>query len=116
MKDFFKNVLATVLGMFLFSAICFGFMMMSIIGMIAASDTETKLKDNSVLTINLSGVINEKASTDYLGFLSGDAVENSGLNDILMAIKKAKNNKAYGYSYNCMPYLLFQSNFNCNIY
>ena len=25
-----------------------------------------------------------------------------------------KNNKAYGY--NCMPYLLFQSNFNCNIY
>ena len=92
MKDFFKNVLATVLGMFLFSAICFGFMMMSIIGMIAASDTETKLKDNSVLTINLSGVINEKANTDYLGFLSGDAVENSGLNDILMAIKKAKNN------------------------
>ena len=92
MKDFFKSVLATVLGIFLFCAISFAFMMMSIIGMIASTDTETKLKDNSVLTINLSGSINEMAAPNVLGFLSGNTIENTGLNDMLLAIKKAKNN------------------------
>ena len=93
MKDFLKSVLATILGIFLFCAISFAFMMMSIIGMIASTDTETKLKDNSVLTINLSGSINEMAAPNVLGFLSGNTIENTGLNDMLLAIKKAKNNE-----------------------
>ena len=60
--------------------------------MIASADTETKLKDNSVLTINLSGTISEMAAPDMLGFLSGNTIENNGLNDMLLAIRKAKNN------------------------
>ena len=60
--------------------------------MIASADTETKLKDNSVLTINLSGTISEMAAPDVLGFLSGNTIENNGLNDMLLAIRKAKNN------------------------
>ena len=92
MKDFLKNVLASALGMLLFCAVCFGFIIMSIIGMIASADTETTLEDNSVLTLNLSGTITEMTQPDVLGFLSGDALENNGLNDMLYAIKKAKDN------------------------
>ena len=92
MKDFLKSALASALGVLIFCLCCFAFMMMSIIGMIASADTETKLKDNSVLTINLSGTISEMAAPDMLGFLSGNTIENNGLNDMLLAIRKAKNN------------------------
>lgn len=92
MKDFLKSALASALGVLIFCFCCFAFMMMSIIGMIASADTETKLKDNSVLTINLSGTISEMAAPDMLGFLSGNTIENNGLNDMLLAIRKAKNN------------------------
>ena len=92
MKDFLKSALASALGVLIFCLCCFAFMMMSIIGMIASADTETKLKDNSVLTINLSGTISEMAAPDVLGFLSGNTIENNGLNDMLLAIRKAKNN------------------------
>jgi signal peptide peptidase sppA, 67K type len=92
MKDFLKSALASALGVLIFCLCCFAFMIMSIIGMIASADTETKLKDNSVLTINLSGTISEMAAPDMLGFLSGNTIENNGLNDMLLAIRKAKNN------------------------
>ena len=92
MKDFLKSALASALGVLIFCLCCFAFMMMSIIGMIASADTETKLKDNSVLTINLSGTISEMAAPDMLGFLSGNTIDNNGLHDMLLAIRKAKNN------------------------
>lgn len=94
MKDFFKNIFATVLGNFLTIGIFFAFMMISVIGMMISSSgaSETDIKDNSVLVLNLNGEINEKGKDDPFAALMGNGVSGAGLNDILAAIDKAKDN------------------------
>jgi len=92
MKDFFKNVFATVAGLFLFGAITFVFGLMTLIGMIASDETVKGIEDNSVLVLNLSGEITEQGGNDILGKLTGNALNEIGLNDLLSAIRKAKEN------------------------
>lgn len=86
MKDFIKNVLATMVGMFGF------FIVMSIIGMIASGNAAQNVEKNSVFVLNLSGTISEQGSENPLSMFTGDNSLNSGLNDILSSIKKAKAN------------------------
>lgn len=92
MKDFFKNILATVFGVFLCIGIFIAFSIISLIGMAASSSTETEVKDNSVLVLNLRGQINEQGADDPSAGLLGDEGLSLGLNDILSAIDKAKDN------------------------
>lgn len=90
MKDFFKNILATVFGVFLTIGLIIAFGIVSIIGTIASSTSEPKVKDNSVLVVNLQGQISEQGGDDYVAALTGGSVNSLGLNDILAAIDKAK--------------------------
>ena len=93
MKDFFKNVFATVVGIALFFAIIGFFGFISIIGMLASGDSSVNVKDNSVLVLNLKGALQERAEEDIMsqvmGEVNGSAI---GLDDILEAISKAKDN------------------------
>lgn len=93
MKQFFKYVLATIVGFF-----CVG-IFMSIIGlvmlgsMMVADSQKPSLKEGSVLHIALSGNINERANDNPFRSLMGNStLESQGLDDILKAIKVAKNN------------------------
>lgn len=90
MKDFFKNILATVFGVFLSIGLLVAFCVISLIGTIASSTSEPEVKDGSVLILNLQGTISEQGGTDYLSMLMGDTSDGPGLNDILAAIDKAK--------------------------
>lgn len=92
MKDFIKNVLATMVGMFGFFIVIGVIGMMSIIGMIASGNAAQNVEKNSVFVLNLSGTISEQGSENPLSMFTGDNSLNSGLNDILSAIKKAKAN------------------------
>lgn len=92
MKDFIKNVLATMVGMFGFFIVMGVIGMMSIIGMIASSNAAQNVEKNSVFVLNLSGTISEQGSENPLSMFTGDNSLNSGLNDILSSIKKAKAN------------------------
>ena len=92
MKDFIKNVLATMVGMFGFFIVMGVIGMMSIIGMIASGNAAQNVKKNSVFVLNLSGTISEQGSENPLSMFTGDNSLNSGLNDILSSIKKAKAN------------------------
>lgn len=92
MKDFIKNVLATMVGMFGFFIVMGVIGMMSIIGMIASGNAAQNVEKNSVFVLNLSGTISEQGSENPLSLFTGDNSLNSGLNDILSAIKKAKAN------------------------
>lgn len=92
MKDFIKNVLATMVGMFGFFIVMGVIGMMSIIGMIASGNAAQNVEKNSVFVLNLSGTVSEQGSENPLGMFTGDNSLNSGLNDILSSIKKAKAN------------------------
>ncbi len=92
MKDFFKYVLATVVGMLLFSIVMGVFMVMSMVGIVASGEQTKSIKDNSVLVLNLSGTLDERAQADPMAFIKGEDTEATGLDDMLTAIRKAKAN------------------------
>ena len=92
MKNFLLNVLATVVGIIVFLLIVGIFGIMSIVGMVASSDATTKVKDNSVLVLNMNGNMEERTENDLVATLSGMVDTSISLEDILNAVKKAKDN------------------------
>ena len=96
MKDFLKFTLATVTGIILSSIVLFIISMVTLFGIMAASDTETIVKKNSVMILDLNGTLVERTQEDPLGILSqlfNDDSNTYGLDDILSSIKKAKENE-----------------------
>ena len=92
MKDFFKYVLATVVGLILFGIIMAIIGLMSVVGMVASGEATQNVSKNSVLVLNLNASINEQAQENFFGNLTGQQDASLGLNDILSAIEKAKDN------------------------
>ncbi len=93
MKDFIKYVFATVTGIIVFSLIMGILFVISLVGLAASSASSVPVKENSVFSLMLSGQVNERAEEDVMGQLSGQLTENMGLDDIIAAIKKAKDNE-----------------------
>ena len=93
MKDFLKNVLATITGIIVLGIIMAIISVISMVGLVASSAGSTKVADNSVFTLMLSGQLDERAAENPLDMLTGQVSENMGLDDIVSAIKKAKDNK-----------------------
>ena len=91
MKEFFKYVLATVTGIILVAIIMGILAVISLVGLAASSASTTNVEDNSVLTLTLSGTLNERTAEDPLASLTGQVSENIGLDKLLNAIKKAKD-------------------------
>ena len=90
MKQFFKNVAATIVGIFGFGIIMVILAVITLIGMMCNSSKTPSLKDNSVMVMKLQGQISDQANDDWLGQLTGNQYNNLGMNNILSAIKKAK--------------------------
>ena len=93
MKDFIKNVGATIVGIFLFGIIIGIFGVMSLVGMVASGQATKNVKENSVLVLKLQGDLQEQAKDDVLGQLTGNTFNSLGMDAISSAIKKAKANK-----------------------
>lgn len=93
MKDFIKNVGATIVGIFLFGIIIGIFGVMSLVGMVASGQATKNVKENSVLVLKLQGDLQEQAQDDVLGQLTGNTFNSLGMDAISSAIKKAKVNK-----------------------
>mgnify|MGYP002671958868 FL=1 len=89
MKQFFKSVAATVVGIFAFGIIMGIFVFFSLIGMLMSS-SKPSLRDNSVMVMKLQGTINEQAQENVMGQITGGSFNQLGLNEILSSIKKAK--------------------------
>lgn len=91
MKQFFKFVLATVVGIILSTII----IILVIVGIIAAagSDKDVVVDANSILHIDIKYPIAERTANNplaNLSFLGFDGDKSIGLKDILANIKKAK--------------------------
>lgn len=91
MKDFFKYTAATVVGIIVFTIVCVALSVMSIVGMVASSSATQAVEKNSVLVLKLNGSIDEQGTDNTIGKLTGNYIPSTGLNDILSAIKKAKD-------------------------
>lgn len=91
MKDFFKYTAATVVGIIVFTIVCVALSVMSIVGMVASANATQAVEKNSVLVLKLNGSIDEQGTDNTIGKLMGNYIPSTGLNDILSAIKKAKD-------------------------
>lgn len=91
MKDFFKYTAATVVGIIVFTIVCVALSVMSIVGMVASASATHAVEKNSVLVLKLNGSIDEQGTDNTIGKLTGNYIPSTGLNDILSAIKKAKD-------------------------
>lgn len=90
MKQFFKYVAATIVGIFAFGVIMIIFGFICLFGMVASSSGTPSLQDNSVMVLKLQGEISDKAEEDWLGEITGNQFNQLGMNKILSAIHKAK--------------------------
>jgi protease-4 len=94
MKDFFKFTLATICGIVLLSVVTGILFMISIVGMIASESASTKVKENSVFVLKMNGTVSERSEDDtpFSSLLGQADMEAMGLDDIITAIGKAKEN------------------------
>ena len=79
MKQFLKYVLATVTGIILVLIIVGILGGISLVGLAAKSASTTQVEENSVYTLKLSGMLNERAASNPLAELTGQVSENLGL-------------------------------------
>ena len=94
MKEFFKYVLATVCGIIALGIVAGIFFMISFASMIASGSAVPEVKDNSVLVLKLNGTVSEQSAegTPFDALLGAADMEAMGLDDIVAAIKEAKDN------------------------
>ena len=90
MKDFLKYTLATVTGLVLTGVVFFIFGIVALLGMTFSEPAATQVTPHSVMMLQLKGSLTERSQEDPLAFLLGDTYQGYGLNDILAAIRKAK--------------------------
>lgn len=92
MKDFFKYVLATIVGIVILFVVMAILGAMSLVGMVASGEATKNVSNNSVLVVNLSGTMEEQAGDNTLNQFLGSAASSMGLQETLEAIQKAKEN------------------------
>lgn len=92
MKDFIKYTLATITGTLILFVALSVISVISLIGMIATQNTTTQVKENSVFSLNLSGILSERSGDNPFSAILGEDT-GVGLDNILDAIDKAKDNK-----------------------
>lgn len=93
MKDFLKFTLATVTGIIVSSVVLFFISILVVFSMVSSSESETQVRKNSVMMLELNGTLAERSQENPLDFLMGDDYKTYGLDDILAAIKKAKEHE-----------------------
>lgn len=92
MKDFFKFTLATITGIILTSIVMFVISIIVVFSMLSSTETETVVKKNSIMMLDLNGSLVERTSDNIFKELFDKEDSTYGLDDILASIKKAKEN------------------------
>lgn len=93
MKDFLKFTLATVTGIIISSVVLFFISILVIFSMVSSSESETQVRKNSVMMLDLNGTLTERSQENPLDFLMKEDYKTYGLDDILSSIRKAKENE-----------------------
>ena len=93
MKDFFKYMLATICGIIVVTIIAFLLGALTFMGMLSGGDSKVKAAENSVFVLKLNGAVSERADDagPLAALISATGMENMGLDDILKAIRMARD-------------------------
>lgn len=93
MKQFFQQVAAVIVGTMIVSFVSTVFMIVMFIALLSMGAGKTVVTDGTVLHLRLSGVINEQVEDNsFAEFLGLPEADIQGLDQILDAIREAKNN------------------------
>ena len=90
MKDFLKQVGATLVGLVIFCVAAAVLSLVGLMGMLVSSSSNKTLDKNSVLVLRLDGKLTEQGGSSIWGELNGES--SLSLSDMLSAINKAKTN------------------------
>ena len=93
MKDFLKFTLATVTGIIVSSVVLFFISILVVFSMVSSSESETQVRKNSVMMLDLNGTLAERSQENPLDLIMKDDYKTYGLDEILSSIKKAKENE-----------------------
>ena len=93
MKKFFKTTLACMLALLIVGLILPIVGISIIAGVVASSGADSTIEKNSVLFLDLNGVIEERAVENPLASIMDSELKTYGLDEILAAIKEAKANE-----------------------
>lgn len=93
MKDFLKFTLATITGLIVSSVLLFIVSILVMFSILYSSDPEVTVREHSLLKLELDGALVERSQEDPLSLLLGDGHQAQGLDDLLTAIRKAKENE-----------------------
>ncbi len=88
---FLRNVLATLVGLFVFFGILLAIIFVFFAAAAASGNDTPKIEDASILYLDLSGVVVEQTVEDPFQELLSDGPRQLALLDILESIEKAKN-------------------------
>ena len=92
MKQFFKFVFCILCWNASFQHYNCSFGVITITGMIASSQSTKEPSENSILVLDLSGQLSERAEDNIINQIQGTDKGSIGLDNILTAIKNAKEN------------------------
>lgn len=93
MKDFLKFTLATITGIIVSSVVLIFVSILILFSMASTSESETLVQKDSIMMLDLNGILSERSQEIPFDFLMGEEYKNYGLDDILASIKKAKENE-----------------------
>lgn len=93
MKDFLKFTLATVTGIIVSGVVLLFISILVFFGIASSSESETQVRKNSIMMLELNGALVERSQENPFDFLLGEENTTYGLDDILSSIKKAKENE-----------------------
>lgn len=94
MKQFFKYMMATICGIVVLTIIGVIILAVVISGMIASGSKSVTAKENSVFVLKMEGLVSERTEdAGPFGSIFGMADQELGLDDIVKAIHKAKEEK-----------------------
>lgn len=95
MKAFLKYTLASLLALFLFTVVSCVIMLVSFAGLMARDGMTASVKNNTILRINLSGVLPELTEDNPIAAFTNDGQESVfGLSTLTEAIERATENES----------------------
>lgn len=92
MKKFFTTTFACVLGVLIAGILLMFLSIAALTGMVATTETTYTPQPHTILKLDL-GSVTERSQEDIMGLLLGNQQKSDGLDNILKAIKTAKENK-----------------------